>query len=230
MIQLPNMPEAIAGLPRDSRGYPIPWFVAEQPDGSRDFRVACGKKWVQAVQSGICWVCGGYTNQRRQAFVLGPMCTITKTTSEPGCHPECAEFSAMACPFLTKPKAQRRESGLPGDGYVAGHAIMRNPGVSAIWLCAGATPFSDGRGGYLLRVSNPANVKWFCEGRKASRAEVLESIDTGLPALQSMADAQGDDAVSELRRAVRAGLKFVPAADRYLPSPENYQFLQWLAS
>src|SRR5688500_69447 len=111
MIHLPPIPSAIAKLTRDERGYPVPWFVSWL-DGKPEFRVADASKFRLALRERRCWVCGERTKRRKDnwpdlTFVLGPMCTITRTTAEPPCHFECAEFSAMACPFLSMPKAKR---------------------------------------------------------------------------------------------------------------------------
>ena len=102
-----SLPPRMGDLPIDpERGFPVPWFV-EWIDGKPEFRVMSGAKWARAVRDKLCWVCGkqlgGYL-----CFVLGPMCGITRTTSEPPCHRECAQWSARFCPFLSRPHMTRR--------------------------------------------------------------------------------------------------------------------------
>lgn len=211
-VQLPDMPESIAALPRDVRGYPVPWFVAWM-DGVPEFRAMDQRKWFVAVQEKRCWVCGTPLNPRKNVFVIGPMSTITHTAPEPPCHEGCAVFSVKACPFLSKPKAIRREANLPDDACEpAGLSIDRNPGVTCLWYCTGYELFPDGQGGQLLSIPNPSGVRWFREGRNATRAEIMESIESGLPILRHVAMMDGKRAERELEWAITRAMKFIPAA------------------
>jgi len=207
---LPPVPSPMSHLPVDVRGYPIPWFVAELEDGTRDFRVADADKRRRAVEDSLCWVCGK-TLGRYQIFVLGPMCTVTRTTSEPAMHRECAEFSVKACPFLTLPKAQYRSANLPlGVEAPPGEFLTRNPGVSALWQTRHHETFGDGRAGWLIQVGRPTRVDWYTCGRLATRVEVIDSLRRGLPTLQSFAAQDGDDALAEFWRCVGRVMPYLP--------------------
>jgi hypothetical protein len=211
---LPPVPQRMSHLPLDSRGYPIPFFVATLEDGTRDFRIADGYKAVRARQLKLCWVCGEQVG-RSHTFVIGPMCAVNRTTSEPGCHLECAEFSVTACPFLTLPRAKRNESGLP-EGLPKSlgpeeFAIPRNPGVSCLWTTREWTIFRP-PGGVLYRLGEPESVTWWTEKRPATRAEILYSIDTGMPFLRTVADQEGGEAPAALKAAYDRMLKYLPAA------------------
>src|SRR5215831_3288717 len=111
--ELTELPRRLKALPVDARGYPVPWFVAWH-DGVPDFRIADTAKWRRAVRERRCWVCGDRLG-RYLAFVIGPMCGINRTTTEPPLHRECAEWSVMNCPFLVRPHAKRRENGITDD-------------------------------------------------------------------------------------------------------------------
>jgi hypothetical protein len=208
MIQLPEMPPRIAALPRDDRGYPVPWFV-HWNDGKPDFRIAGRDKREIAVTEKRCWVCGEQLG-RWMAFVIGPMCAVNKTTSEPPCHLECAEFSAKACPFLTLPKAHRRDAGLPEEQNIPGFGIMRNPGCCLIWVCRGYGIFGV-HNGWLIKLPPPERTIWYAEGRMATRNEVMESIDSGFPILRDMAQSEGDEAIGELNAAYKRAMELLPA-------------------
>jgi hypothetical protein len=204
------LPSRMQLLPIDERGYPVPWFVA-WIDGRPDFRVADGDKRAQALRHKLCWVCGAPLG-RWLAFVLGPMCTITRTTTEPPTHRECAEWSARHCPFLVQPRAVRRDANLPAEAESPGGLpILRNPGVAAIWITRGFEQFDDGRGHQLITVGRADEVVWYCEGRPATRAEVIESVESGMPALLTMAKTDGPFAVEELGKQAKR-------AERYYPS------------
>lgn len=210
MIQS-EIPARIVKLPRDQRGYPVPWFVAWF-DGKPDFRVIGAGKIATAHTEHRCWVCGEPLG-RFLAFSIGPMCAINRVSSEPPSHQECAEFSARVCPFLSNPAAPRRETHMP-EGHVdaAGLFIKRNPGVTLIWTTHSynVMRLDDG---VLFTVGDPVEVKWFREGRAATRDEVLESITSGLPILMKEAAAEGEEAIAEMTRRYDAVLPFLPRAD-----------------
>jgi hypothetical protein len=207
------MPKRIAKLPIDARGYPIPWFVAEV-DGSRaDFRVADARKRRRCVLENLCWVCG----QRIKApftFVIGPMCAVTRTTSGPPVHEECAEFSLKACPFLLLPRAKRRDSNLPeGTTDSPGMALDRNPGVGCEWMSRTYKTFDAGNG-WMITVGEPQRIRWWAQGREATKEEILYSLDTGMPALRSIAEEEGGRAPLELDYLYQnVVLNFVPTLD-----------------
>jgi hypothetical protein len=214
---LPERPPRIAKLPLDARGFPIPWFVARVPgDGDTpDFRVADPEKQLRALTQRRCWVCGDVLG-RYLAFVIGPMCAINRLSAEPPEHSACALYCVLACPFLSNPAMLRRENDLPADASSpGGEMICRNPGVSLIWVTREVRPFSVTRPGggrsVMFRLGDPAETYWFREGRRATRAEVLESIETGLPALQLMATQEGPEAEAALDRMHQLALHYVPA-------------------
>lgn len=207
---LPPLPARMRSLPVDERGYPVPWFVA-WVDGKPEFRVADSRKMLRADKFRLCWVCGQQVG-KFATFVIGPMCAVNRTTSEPPCHLECAEFSAIACPFLTLPKAKRNERNMP-EGFVdpAGEFLKRNPGVTCLWTCTSWRGFRVGDG-RLIELGEPTSVRWYTQKREALRQEILESIDSGMPLLQVMADEEGGDAPAQLAAYYERMLRYLPAA------------------
>lgn len=203
-----NMPFRLRKLPLDERGYPVPWFVAWQ-DGKPEFRAMDARKWKLAVTENRCWVCGELLG-RWKTFVIGPMCGLNRTTAEPPCHTDCARWSATNCPFLTRPHMVRREdetfNAAAHAENGAGVPILRNPGVTLLWTTQSYEIFNDGNGRPLIQVGDPVGgVEWFAEGRPATRAEVLHSIETGLPLLREVCDqeifsSRRDAAHAELER------------------------------
>jgi hypothetical protein len=213
MADLIELPTRMRSLPWDKHGRPVPWFVA-WIDGVPDFRVIGPWKVEHAVAFGQCWICGGPMGSYK-AFVIGPMCAVNRTTAEPPCHRDCAVYSARACPFLTTPSMVRRPGQRPaGTIDPAGQMITRNPGVALVWITKKYSRFvTEGGTGYLFRLSGaPEETRWYAHGRPATRAEVLASIDSGLPILQAEADAQGPYAAEQLRQQHAAALPLVPAA------------------
>ncbi len=199
---LPPMPARIARLPRDHRGFPVPFFVQKQP---LDFRVVEPRAFAACVKGRRCWVCGEPLG-RFFAFVAGPMCAVNRTSSEPPSHRECAEWSARACPFLTRPAMRRNAKGLPDHAAMPGFALERNPGVALLWVCREYKPFrvpagSGGGAGVLLEMGEPTELLWSAQGRPATRLEVETSLASGLPALQALCDGEETERERELARA-----------------------------
>lgn len=190
--ELETLPPRLQRLPIDERGYPVPWFVAWE-HGKPEFRAMDGEKWIRAVRERRCWVCGDGLGSFI-TFVIGPMCGLNRTTAEPGCHRECAQWSARNCPFLSRPHMTRREDDrFNNDTLVkesAGTALARNPGVMLLWTTKSFQVFNDGRNRPLIHVGEPTSLEFWTQGRIATRAEIAASVESGLPALIAIAEQQ----------------------------------------
>jgi hypothetical protein len=213
--ELDPLPERMRRLPLDHRGYVVPWFVP-WVNGIAEFRAMDPEKFVQAVKQRLCWVCGEPLG-RFKTFTLGPMCTITRTSSEPPSHHECATYSARNCPFLTRPRMVRREDAFTESLKENGAGIMldRNPGVTALWTTHRYTVFPDPQQRPLIEVGDPTKVEWYVEKRAATRAEVEASIDGGYPVLAQLCDLESTEAQQAEARLLLAQKRGV--AERYLP-------------
>lgn len=221
MNDKPIIPDRMKHLRINHQGFPVPFFVqwfrdgepSDYGDGEPDFRVADQRKFVRALNERRCWVCGEKLGAYL-AFLIGPMCAITRTTSEPPCHLDCAQYAARACPFLSRPRMRRNEQELPEQRVEpGGFAIRRNPGVACIWVARSFKTFRPQAGaeGVLITLADPTRVLWYAEGRTATRDEVKASIDGGFPALKSMADSEGGDAVADLYRMASSVAPLLPA-------------------
>ncbi len=211
MTYLADAPLRIRLLPRNKAGYPVPWF-ATWIDGEPDFRVITQDKIDDALRFRLCWVCGGVLGAH-SAFVIGPMCMVNRTSAEPPSHRDCAVFSARACPFLTVPGMRRRTTGIPEEAGAPGFMLRRNPGVALAWVTKRYSTFRAHAGGdgLLFDIGEPAETLWFAAGRSATRAEVLASVDSGLPSLRKMAEDEGPGAVADLEKQVSRAMGLVPA-------------------
>lgn len=197
---LPEMPARIRALPVDPvRNIPVPWFTP-WVNGKPEFWAMDGEKLHLAVACRLCWVCGEVLATEK-VFVIGPMCAVNRISAEPPSHRECAEFSARACPFLSRPHMTRRCADDLPHVKPAGVMIERNPGVTVLWA-TGTYQVVRERRGVLFQIGAPLRVECYAEGRLATAAEVRESFDTGLPALAGIAEQQGPEALAELGRCV----------------------------
>jgi len=197
-----DLPERMADLPVDDRGYPVPWFVAWH-DGKPEFRAMDPAKFARAIKEKRCWVCGERLGVNL-CFVAGPMCGINRTSSEPPSHLMCARWSAQNCPFLSNPRMVRGEDEEINNAALresaAGFAITRNPGVVMLWVARQYETFKVGSG-VLIQMGEPDSVEWYACGRPATREEVEASIESGLPNLEAIAKMErgGLQALAEAR-------------------------------
>jgi hypothetical protein len=192
------------------RGYPVPWFV-DWIDNVPEFRAMDHDKLMRAKDDKLCWVCGEPLG-RYLSFVSGPMCGVSRVTAEPPTHNECGCWSAINCPFLNNPDFERREI---GDQYgvqpiaAAGIMIKRNPGCTMVWTTReydivhvdNRQQAAGAREGFLFRFGKPTLVEWFARGRKAKRAEVEASVESGFPLLLESAISDSDrETIHQMRK------------------------------
>lgn len=199
--------------PISEKGFPVPWFVS-RINGVWDFRQIEPGKVALAHSRKICWLCGEPLG-RFLCFVIGPMCSINRISSEPPSHRDCAEYAVRACPFLSKPNMRRNEKGLAGPlaDHAPGTPITHNPGASLIWVTK-SYQIMRVPNGALFEIGEPLETLWFKEGRAATRAEVIEAIDKGLPFLHAAAakEPDKDEAAKELQAMIDRAMSLLPAA------------------
>ena len=199
-----ELPERMRYLPIDDRGYPVPKFVPKI-NGKWEFRGFDPEHMVICVRHKKCWLCGNPLG-KHLTFPIGPMCMINRCISEPPSHLTCAEYGVRACPFLANPAMRRNEKNMPAH-EVAGISIRRNPGVIALWTTLSYRIIKPPNGGVLFEIGDPEHVEFYCEGRRATREEILHSIETGLPFLRKEAAQDGPGALQELDRRLEAAMK-----------------------
>lgn len=187
------LPDNLRERPVSRQGYPVPFFAAKVND-EWDFRVVHPQTFVSCIRRKLCWVCG-QTLGSMFCFVAGPMCVVTRTSAEPPCHYSCAKYAAVACPFLASPRMKRNEKDLPeGHTNPAGVAIMRNPGVTAVFVSRKYKLFDDGQGNPLVNMGvRPVRVEWYAQRREATWSEVMESIASGIDLLYEQCENEATE-------------------------------------
>ena len=208
-----DMPSRMKRLPLTDTGYPVPWFAewVRQEDGSLKPELRATSKFqvLKAVRDNLCWICGDRLNVRK-AFCIGPMCTVNRLSSEPPSHRECAYYAVRACPFLTRPRMRRNDT---GEDYREMRTqppgmLEHNPGVIAIWVTK-SFELLDNR---LIALGEPIVVGWYREGRPATREEALAGRNIGLPILERMAAEEGPESQAHLAQRLAEADAFLPTA------------------
>jgi hypothetical protein len=104
-----TVPSRIARLPRDKRGYPIPWNVLSADDGTPFFTINDDRKHLTALHHQLCPLCGERLGRWRW-WVGGPRSAFDPHgwyLDLPG-HHDCVRFALATCPYLAMPKYLRR--------------------------------------------------------------------------------------------------------------------------
>jgi hypothetical protein len=163
-LDLTNAPPQIKALPIDSRGYPIPFFVA-YPDGNPDHRIADGRKNVECARRRLCYVCGQPHQAGQYAFINGPVAFSNRYSSEPPNHLACALFALRFCPHLNNEKSQRRDAGKPVEARERLGMIDEKCPIVGLWVSQGykiaLNPLEPGF--YVYRLG-PGKVQWWRNG------------------------------------------------------------------
>jgi hypothetical protein len=130
------------------------------------------------------------------------MCLLTRISAEPDCHVACAEYAARACPFLSRPRARRNDNDRPIGSQADPFMHQRNPGVVALfvhterWLKRQARDVGPPL--FKLPDGEPHRLTFWKEGRRATRPEVMASLDSGRDLLQEQAATDGKAALDAL--------------------------------
>ena len=202
------LPERMTRRPVSSRGFPVPWFVTFR-DGDWDFVNLDPEKLAIAYRQQTCWLCGEKLGQFK-SFVIGPMCSINRVTSEPAQHKACSEYAVKACPFLARPGAKRNAHATLAPGNIPGIHLDHNPGAALVWTTKTYKPVRV-NGGVLFELGDPVEVSWWAHGRTATRAEIDAAIAKGMPLLRQAAAMQGRESMAELDRYLARAEKLLPA-------------------
>ena len=124
------MPPAVAGRPRDARGYPVP-AITPWTDGAPQFgATGVARTFLCAIER-RCSICAGVmapgpvwrvVGDAEAAAIAsaGPAFRNAAPTAEAPGHRDCMRYAAAVCPWLARPNARRGR-----DVSVAGHVAAR---------------------------------------------------------------------------------------------------------
>lgn len=159
------IPERMADLPRDRRGYPV--FYTVQPpggvpdDGKVDFRVLNLEHHVRAAREGMCAICAKPLDYWLW-FIGGPMCVENRVFGDGACHEECARYALAVCPYLTNARRDYvHKASDEGVYYGDPNVIRQKPQRVVLYVCREAKPVPAGMGKPVHRVGRAKRVEWY---------------------------------------------------------------------
>lgn len=99
------MPDRIARLPRDSRGYPIPVIVTYDTAGLPLFTVNDSAVHRKCVDKKLCAICGERLTKELW-FAGGPQSALHPHGMyfDSAMHHECVTYAMQVCPYLSMPR------------------------------------------------------------------------------------------------------------------------------
>jgi hypothetical protein len=106
MIEVPNR---MQHLERDHRGYPIPFVVLRDNEGTPHFTINDEHKVMRCRKNDLCPICGRELLRGRW-FLGGPMSALHPRGAyiDPPLHHECMRFAVQTCPYLINAKYTKR--------------------------------------------------------------------------------------------------------------------------
>lgn len=128
------VPPAVAALPHDPRGYPIPAITPRDPEGRPTFAITGAARTLICALERRCSICGTpmapgpvwrviaatETEALMAARAAGRPTANKAPSPEPPGHRACMLFAAFTCPFLARPNARRGQ-----DADVMGASLTR---------------------------------------------------------------------------------------------------------
>ena len=117
------MPEGISKLPKDARGYPIPYIVAYR-DGKPDFTTQDAEKFEDCLKNKKCHVCGEVMTKGffYIASDMTPDSGVFNFT-DPAICIDCAWYSIKVCPFMANPNAKHKP-GMPQEDKIVDYEAL----------------------------------------------------------------------------------------------------------
>lgn len=101
MIDAVEVPPKMRLLPRDKRGYPIPWLVQRDLTGRPFFVMNDSMKTMACGRRGLCSICGRKL-ERDVWLIGGPGAAFHEHGAylDPPMHHQCATYALKVCPYL----------------------------------------------------------------------------------------------------------------------------------
>jgi hypothetical protein len=177
------IPERMAHLPLDHRGYPIFYIAMRTPDGKVLFTANDDRKQREVAALDLCEVCGQKLLKKRW-FIGGPLSALHPHGSyiDAPMHDECAHYSLNVCPWLSAPNYGKAIGQLQADRIPELVTIdhTTNPGRPALFVaveCTGASLFMGDGGAIHFKPHRPyCSIEFWHHGKQLPEGEALQHL------------------------------------------------------
>lgn len=176
-----RIPERMAALPRDARGFPVPYVVLRDADGTPHFVVNDSELMLRCATMRLCGICGSALEQVVW-FIGGVRNAFHRNGgyNDPPMHDECAHYALQVCPFLAvrsykgaNLEAAKGRVTTPNVGFVNNTSVPGKP-VMFVAVAAGlARPtLSIGSGQITYEPKRPhRKIEYWRDGVQLAFAE-----------------------------------------------------------
>jgi hypothetical protein len=130
-----ELPRRMRTLPRDRRGYPIPFIVLIDRNGEPQFTINDWRRVAECRTKHLCSICGKrfdkhpVSSKYEMWFVGGSRCFLHPRGGflDPPMHLDCATYALRVCPFLAARAYSGRidDAKLTPGGLPSGTALVR---------------------------------------------------------------------------------------------------------
>lgn len=185
-----TMPERIARLDTDARGYKIPWNVLRAEDGTPFFTINDDRKAWIAINEQLCPICGERLGKWKW-FVGGPRSAFHEHGwyLDLPMHHECMTFALETCPYLALPKYLGRIDVTHAEKLPKKLRILLDETITrdrpAIFVAAGSDQVEAQRGRpgvvpYLRPLRPALGYEYWRHGKQITEEEALPYLRTAL--------------------------------------------------
>lgn len=132
----PPVPAWLSGRPRVG-GLVVPWITPKLPDGRYVFGSIEQTYAEHSLVHRLCGVCGHRLAPQPIVLLLRASDLPRQCTSEPGLHPQCAAYTAAACPMVNGTLATYRSTPVPGVPVTQDSSARRGARAEqwfSVWL------------------------------------------------------------------------------------------------
>jgi hypothetical protein len=181
------MPARIAALPRDRRGYPIPFVVMRDGRGDPHFTMNDLQLVARAASDGLCSICGEKLGAWK-AMAGGPASAFHPEGAyfDGPLHRECGEYALRVCPWLATPGWSKRigartlrPGAVPDGAMLVAEDVTVHPDQPPVFVLI-TTKRVDGIDARHYRPRRPYGaVSYWRGGEQLGAAEARRLIEAG---------------------------------------------------
>ena len=116
-VEIVPIPPKMRLLPRDRRGYPVPWIVQRDLDRRPFFVMNDVENVVACGRRKLCGICGKKL-ERDVWLVGGPGAALHEHGAflDPPMHKDCATYALRVCPYIATRYTKRVDAALVSRG------------------------------------------------------------------------------------------------------------------
>jgi hypothetical protein len=125
------IPSLMQKLPKDARGYPIPFVVLYDNEGRPHFTVNDEMKVQECLARKLCAICGSKLENKRYWMAGGPLSAFHPQGRyfDTPVHRQCGEYAMQVCPYLAVPSYNKRIEGKTLDPSKTNVVVTLDPTV-----------------------------------------------------------------------------------------------------